>query len=95
MQEKGKFPSQPQPNPKEVHEITSANEPTLKMDKVKVVISLQSGQKVDRPVPKSLDASKEDKEEELEIIIIKDLFIIGLYYLSKTCSLKHISYTHF
>ena len=67
MQEKGKFPSQTQPNPRGVHEVASASEPTPNMDEVKAVITLQSGKKVDQPVPKSLDAAKEDKEKELEM----------------------------
>ena len=32
MQEKGKFPSQTQQNPKGVHQIASANEPTPNID---------------------------------------------------------------
>ena len=42
------------------------------MDEVKAVITLQSGKKVDQPVPKSLDADKEDKEDEPERIVIKE-----------------------
>ena len=72
VQEKGKFPSQTQPNPKGVHEIASASEPTPNMDEVKAVITLQSGKKVDKLVPKSLDAAKEDKEEEQKRIVIKE-----------------------
>ena len=72
MQEKGKFPSQLQPNPMGVHEVASTSEPTPTMDEVKVVITLRSGKKVDQPVPKSLDAAKEDKEEGLERIVIKE-----------------------
>ena len=33
---------------------------------------MQSGKKVDQPVPKSLDEDKKDKEEELERIVIKE-----------------------
>ena len=42
------------------------------MDEVKAVITLRSGKKVDQPVPKLLDADKEDKEEEPERIVIKE-----------------------
>ena len=42
------------------------------MDEVKAVITLRSGKKVDQPVPKSLDADKENKEEEPERIVIKE-----------------------
>ena len=51
MQEKGKFPSQTQPNPKGVHEVSSSSEPTLKIDEVKAVITLRSGKKIEQPVP--------------------------------------------
>ena len=72
MQEKGKFPSQTQPNLRGIHEVASASEPTPNMDEVKAVITLRSGKKVDQPVPKLLDATKEDKEEESERIVIKE-----------------------
>ena len=39
VQEKGKFPSQTQPHPRGVHEVRSTNEPTPRMDEVKVVIT--------------------------------------------------------
>ena len=47
VQEKGKFPSQTQPNPRGIHEIASANEPTPRMDEVKAIITLRSGKKVE------------------------------------------------
>ena len=72
VQEKGKFPSQTQPNLKGIHEVASSSEPTPNMDEVKAVITLRSGKKVDQPVPKLLDAAKEDKEEEPERIVIKE-----------------------
>ena len=72
VQEKGKFPSQTQPNPRGVHEVASVGEPTLNMDEVKVVITLRSGKKVDQSMLKSLDADKEDKEERPERIVIKE-----------------------
>ena len=39
---------------------------------MKAVITLRSGKKVYHPVPKSLDADKEDKEEEPERTVIKE-----------------------
>ena len=71
VQEQGKFPSQTQPNPRGVHEIGSASEPTPRMDEVKVVITLRSTRQVDQPVPKPVE-TKEEKEVELEQIIIKE-----------------------
>ena len=61
MQEKGKFPSQTQQNPRGVHE----------MDEVKAVITLRSGRKVEQPMPKPLDEAREGQDEELERIVIK------------------------
>ena len=43
VQEKGKFPSQTQPNPKGIHEIASTSEPTPRMEEVKAIITLRSG----------------------------------------------------
>ena len=72
VQEKGKFPSQNQKNPKGVHEIDDSSETSPKMDEVKVVITLRSGKKVEQPVTKSLDEAKECQDEEPEQIVIKE-----------------------
>ena len=64
VQEKGKFPSQTQPNPRGVHEFSSSNEPPPRIDEVKVVITLRSGKKVKQPVPKRTEPSTEEKEAE-------------------------------
>ena len=45
VQEKGKFPSQTQQNPKGVHQIASVSDPTSEMDEVKAIITLRSGKK--------------------------------------------------
>ena len=42
------------------------------MDEVKVIITLRSGKEVDQPIPKPLDATKEQQAEELEQIVIKE-----------------------
>ena len=72
MQEQGKFPSQTQPNPKGVHELSFSTEPTPRMDEVKVIITLRSGKQVDQPVPIPFEETKEEKEVEPEHIIIKE-----------------------
>ena len=72
MQEKGKFPSQTQPNLKAVHELISSNETTSKIDEVKVVITFRSGKEAEQPVPKPAESDKEEKETELEKIVIKE-----------------------
>ena len=71
MQEKGKFPSQTQPNPKGVHEVSSSSEPTPRIDEVKTVITLRSGKQIEQPVLPTEEA-KEGEVVEPEIIIIKE-----------------------
>ena len=60
----GRFPSQPLPNPRGVHELSYSNEPPQKMDEVKVVITLRSGKEVDQPMAKPVEETR--KGEELE-----------------------------
>ena len=42
------------------------------MDEVKAIITLRSGKKVDQPIPKPLDATKEQQEGEPVRIVIKE-----------------------
>ena len=42
------------------------------MDEVKAIITLRSGKKVEQPVPKLVEETKEEKEVEQEWIIIKE-----------------------
>ena len=72
VQEKGKFPSQTQQNPKGVLEIADLSETTPKMDEVKAVITLRSGKKVEQPMPKPLDEAKEGQDKEPERIVINE-----------------------
>ena len=72
VQEKGKFPSQTQPNPRGVHEVAFSSEPTPKMDEVKAVITMRSGKWVEQPVPTPSEETKEKKEAESERIVIKE-----------------------
>ena len=72
MQEKGKFPSQTQQNPKGIHQVASASEDAPKMDEVKAIITLRSGKEVDQPMLKPLDATKEQQDKELEQLVIKE-----------------------
>ena len=72
MQEKGKFPSQTQPNPRGVHEIASASEPIPKIDDVKTFITLRSGKQVEQPMLKPLEEAKEENDEEPKRIVIKE-----------------------
>ena len=72
MQEKGKFPSQTQPNRRRVHELSSSSEPPPKMDEVQVVITLRSGKEIQQPIPKLAEEGIEEKEVELVKIVIKE-----------------------
>ena len=72
VQEKGIFPSQIQPNPRGVHELSSSSEPTSKIYEVKAVITLRSGKEVEQPVPKPAEEGQEAKEAEPEELVIKE-----------------------
>ena len=50
--EKGKFPSQTQPNPRGVHELSSASNPNPIIDEVKAVVTLRSGREGKPSTPK-------------------------------------------
>ena len=52
VQEKGKFRSQTQPNPRGMHEVSSSSEPNPMMDEAKAIITLRSGKELKQPVPK-------------------------------------------
>ena len=49
--EKGKFPSQTQQNQKGVHEIGSANDPKVRIDEVKAVVTWRNGKELRPAVP--------------------------------------------
>ena len=66
MQEKGKFPSQTQPNQRGLHEVSSSSEPSSRMDEVKAIITLRSGKELRQPTPKAVEQGQEVKEYEPE-----------------------------
>ena len=70
VQEKGRFPSQTQPNPKGVHEIGSSS--NSKIDEVKAIITLRSGKEIEQPVPMTTEETCKEKEAEPEKIIISE-----------------------
>ena len=72
MQEQGKFPSQTQPNPRGVHEVSSSSESNPRIDEVKAVITLRSGKKAEQPVPKPAEEGQEAKETKPEEEAIKE-----------------------
>ena len=72
MNEKGKFPYQPQPNPRGVHEVNSSSEPNPRMDEVKAIITLRSGKELKQPVPKQTKIGQEVKEAEPDEVATKE-----------------------
>ena len=72
VQEKGRFPSQTQPNPRGVHELSYSSEPAPKMDEVKAVITLRSGKEIEQPVSKLVEKANQEKEMGSNQIIIKE-----------------------
>ena len=72
QQEAGRFPSQPLPNPRGVHELSYSSEPPPKTDEVKAVITLRSGKEVDQPMPKPVEETRKGEELEPEHIFLKE-----------------------
>ena len=72
MPEKGKFPSQTQPNPKGIHEVISSSEPTPMIDEVKAVITLRSGKQIEQLMPTPAEEAKEGEEAEPKRILINE-----------------------
>ena len=65
--EKGKVPSQSQQHQKEVHEIGSTNDPNVRIDEVKAVVTLRSGRELRPAVPalaKSASTAADLPQEE-------------------------------
>ena len=71
MQEKGKFPSQTQPNPRGLHEMSSSNDPNSKLNEVKATITLRSGKELIKPSPKAIDPGQEAMDTEPDEVVIK------------------------
>ena len=72
MQEKGKFPSQTQPDPRGVHEVSSSSELSPRMDEVKAIITLRSGKEIKQPLPKAAKEGHEAKEAEPEEVVTQE-----------------------
>ena len=71
VQKKGKFPSQTQPNPRGLHEVSSSSEPNSRMDEVKTIITLRSGKELKQPAPEVVKKGHEAEETEPEELVIK------------------------
>ena len=70
VHEKGRFPSQTLLNPKGVHEIGYSS--NSRIDEVKAIITLRSGNEIEQPVPKIAEEIEKEKEAEPERIIIRE-----------------------
>ena len=66
-----KFPSQTQPNPRGLDEVSSSSEPNSRMDEVKAIITLRSGKELKQPAPKAVKQGHEAEETEPEEVVIK------------------------
>ena len=64
--EKGIFPSQTQPNPRGMHELSSSSDPNHRNDEVKAVVTLRSGREVKPSAHKSAVEDPKVVEPELE-----------------------------
>ena len=71
MQEKGKFPSQTQPNPRGLNEVSSSSDPNSKLNEVKAIITLRSGKELTKPSPKTMDQGQEAMGTEPEEVVVK------------------------
>ena len=71
VQEKGKFTSQTQPNPRGLHEVSSSNELNPKLNEVKEITTLRSGKELTKPSPKAINPGQEAMETETEEVVIK------------------------
>ena len=71
VQEKGKFPSQTQPNPRRLHQVSSSSDPNSRMNEVKAIITLRSGKELTHPAPKAIDPRQEAIENEPEEVVTK------------------------
>ena len=72
VQEKGKFPSQAQLNPRGVLEVSSSSEPNPRIDEVKAIITLRSGKELKQPVPKLIEEDQEVKKAEPYEVVTKE-----------------------
>ena len=66
MLEKGKFPSQTQPNLRGMHELSSSSDSNPINDEVKAVVTLRSGREVKPSAPKPVVEDPKVVELELE-----------------------------
>jgi hypothetical protein len=66
FQKKGKFPSQPQQNPKGQYNANASSSESQHMDQVKLVITLHSGKIIEKPTLEPCEKDDESKSEGKE-----------------------------
>jgi hypothetical protein len=66
FQEKGKFPSQPQQNPKGQYNVNASNSGSQHMDQAKSVITLHSGKVIEKPILEPCEKDHESISEGKE-----------------------------
>ena len=71
VQEKGKFPSQTQSNPRGLHEVSSTSDLNSRMNEVKAIVTLRCGKELTQSAPKAIDPGQEAIETEPEEVMIK------------------------
>jgi len=59
FQDKGKFPSQPQQNPKGQYNVNTSSSGSQHMDQVQSVITLHSGKVIEKPILKPCEKDDE------------------------------------
>jgi len=64
FQEKGKFPSQPQQNPRGQYNANASSSGSQRMDQVKSVTTLRSGKVIEKP---TLDPCEKDDSQSLRV----------------------------
>ena len=69
--ERGKSPSQKQPNPSGLHEESSSSNPNSKLNEVKAIITLRSGKELIEQSPKAIDLEPEATDTKPGEVVIK------------------------
>jgi hypothetical protein len=68
FQEKGKFPSQPQQNPKGQYNVNASSSGSQHMDQAKSVITLRSGKVIEKPIKMMSQSLRVRKGLNLNIV---------------------------
>ena len=92
QQEKGKFPAQPQPNPKGQNSVGTSSGEEKNLEQVKSITTLRSGKVLDKtiiPHVRNQDVNEEKKEEKAENSE-KDEKIVWMLKKMRRDTLRHL-----